>query len=509
MAYRAEFGGDVVIDVVGYRRHGHNEGDEPSYTQPLMYERIRRHPSVRTRYLERLAADGMVDPAAAESDARAALEHLDDVRSSVAAAKEHRWVEPREARTAPKRPEPATAVAAHRLRRLGESLLVMPDGFEVHPKLVGPLAARRAALGGDGRIDWGHAEALALASLVVDGVPVRLTGQDTERGTFSQRHLALFDTRTGARHAPIEHLPEAAASFEVRNSPLSELACLGFEYGYAVAAPEALVIWEAQFGDFVNAAEVVVDQFIVAGLAKWGETSRLTLLLPHGFEGQGPEHSSARLERFLALCANGNLRVAVPSTSAQYFHLLRRQGLHPLLRPLVVMTPKSLLRLPAATSPLAGLARGRFRPVIGPARTADRARVRRLVLCSGKFFYDLARGAADVAADGIAVGRVELLYPFPAAEVRALARRYPNLERLVWAQEEPRNMGALKFVLPELARALPRGARLEAVARPERASPAEGYGAAHLATQRRLVRQALWGDRSRHGRPEALVVPWR
>lgn len=510
MAYRAEFGGDVVIDVVGYRRYGHSESDEPAYTQPLMYERIRETPPVRQKYLGRLVSDGIVDPHEAEERRKAAFDRLDEVREGLRQRRAQRWSEAPEARPAAREPEPATAVPLERLRVLSDALLDVPDGFTVHPKLVRPLARRREALRAGESIDWGQAEALALAALISDGIPVRLTGQDTERGTFSQRHLALFDARTGVRHAPIEHLPKAKAAIEVHNSPLSEFACLGFEYGYATAAPETLVIWEAQYGDFVNEAEVIVDQFIVAGLAKWGEASRLTLLLPHGFEGQGPEHSSARLERFLALCANGNLRVANPTTPAQYFHLLRRQGLHPTLRPLVVMTPKSLLRLPEAMSSGEELAAGRFRPVIGPARVGHRSRVRRLVLCSGKFYYDLLRSSLRERHAEVAIGRVELLYPFPAREIRVLLRRFPKLEQVVWAQEEPRNMGALKFLLPELAALVPAGVAVEAVARPERSSPAEGYGAAHLAEQRRIVRQSFAGTGSRRSRRVAAAAfPWR
>jgi 2-oxoglutarate dehydrogenase E1 component len=507
MAYRAEFGGDVVVDVVGYRRYGHNEGDEPAYTQPLMAERIRATPSVRAKYAEALIAAGAIDVAAAEEAQRAAFEKLDLLRVGLRATRAQRWSEQRE--TAPRAgvAEPATAIPAERLTGLGRALLDVPSGFSVHPKLESPLQRRRTALAPGGRVDWGLAESLALASLLEEGVPVRLTGQDTERGTFSQRHLALFDARTGQRHAAIEHLAGARAAIEIHNSPLSELACLGFEYGYSTGAPEGLVLWEAQYGDFFNAAEVIVDQFIVAGLAKWGEASRLTLLLPHGFEGQGPEHSSARLERFLALCANGNLRVAVPSTTSQYFHLLRRQALHPVLRPLVVMTPKSLLRLNDSASPLEELTAGRFRAVLAPI-DADPRRVRRLVLCSGKLFYDLTR-APRADDPELAVARVELLYPFPTREVRALLGRFPRLERVVWAQEEPRNMGALKFVLPELVRTVPGGVTLETVARPERSSPAEGYGSVHLAAQRRIVREALRGVRVRGPRREVRTVPWR
>ncbi|MGH7676275.1 MAG: multifunctional oxoglutarate decarboxylase/oxoglutarate dehydrogenase thiamine pyrophosphate-binding subunit/dihydrolipoyllysine-residue succinyltransferase subunit, partial [Gemmatimonadales bacterium] len=343
-----------------------------------------------------------------------------------------------------------------------------------------------------GGIEWAHAEALALASLVVDGTPVRLTGQDTERGTFSQRHLVLHDAGDGRRWAPIQHLPGARAAFELYNSPLSEMACLGFEYGYAVQVPEALVLWEAQFGDFANGGEVIIDQFITAGLAKWGQTSRLTLLLPHGYEGQGPEHSSARLERYLALGAEGNIRVANCTTPAQYFHLLRRQGRHAERRPLVVMTPKSLLRLPAATSRADELTAGGFRPVLDDPEAGDRRdKVSRLVLCSGKVYYDLVAAPRRADAKHIAIGRVELLYPFPAQELAELVGRYPALREIVWVQEEPRNMGARKFVLPKLRDLAPASVAIKDVSRPERSSPAEGYPAAHQAQQARIVAAAL------------------
>ena len=297
-------------------------------------------------------------------------------------------------------------------------LLRVPDGFTVNPKLAKQLERRRDALD-EGGIDWGQAEELAFASLLVEGLPVRLTGQDTERGTFSHRHLVLHDAQNGQAYAPIQNLNEAAASFEIHNSPLSEEACLGFEYGYSVAAPEALVAWEAQFGDFVNGAQVAIDQFIVSGLSKWGQTSRLTLLLPHGYEGNGPEHSSARLERFLQLAAQENIRIANCTTAAQYFHLLRRQALDPSARPLVVMTPKGLLRLRQAASGLSELAESSFRPVLGDA-TVDPARVRRLVLCSGKVYYDLVGNESRGQADWIAVGRLEQLYPFPVTEAAAV-----------------------------------------------------------------------------------------
>ena len=493
MTYRGTFHGDVVIDVVGYRRHGHNEGDEPSYTQPLMYERIRQHPPVRERYAGQLVAEGVVTTAEVEAQAEAGYERLAEIQRGLKAslAAPVRGEEPqrisREVAI-----EPETAVAAERLAELNAQLLTVPEGFTINPKLAKQLERRRETLGPAGGIEWAHAEALALASLVLDGTPVRLTGQDTERGTFSQRHLMLHDASDGRRWAPIQHLPGARVSFEMHNSPLSELACLGFEYGYAVQAPEALVLWEAQFGDFANGGEVIIDQFIIAGLAKWGQTSRLTLLLPHGYEGQGPEHSSARLERYLALGAEGNIRVANCTTPAQYFHLLRRQGRHAERRPLVLMTPKSLLRLPAATSRLDDLTAGAFRPVLDDRDGAiSRDRVTRLVLCSGKIYYDLLAAPRRAEAKHIAIGRVELLYPFPAQELAELVGRYPGLREIVWTQEEPRNMGARKFVLPKLRDLAPASVAIKDVSRPERSSPAEGYPAAHQAQQARIVGAAL------------------
>ncbi|HEY6059896.1 MAG TPA: multifunctional oxoglutarate decarboxylase/oxoglutarate dehydrogenase thiamine pyrophosphate-binding subunit/dihydrolipoyllysine-residue succinyltransferase subunit, partial [Gemmatimonadales bacterium] len=493
MMYRDKFRSDVVIDVVGYRRHGHNEGDEPSYTQPLMYERIRQTPTVRQRYAEQLAAEGVLDAAAAEASADAATTHLQEIQQALKAslATGGAGEEPHRISTNAVA-EPETAVRAELLTTLNEQLLLVPEGFTVNPKLKKQLERRRETIGPGGGIEWAHAEALALASLVAEGVPVRLTGQDTERGTFSQRHLVLHDAVNGRRYAPIKHLPGARAPFELHNSPLSELACLGFEYGYAVAAPEALVLWEAQFGDFANGGEIIIDQFIISGLAKWGQTSRLTLLLPHGYEGQGPEHSSARVERFAALGAEGNIRVANCTTPAQYFHLLRRQARHAEMRPLILMTPKSLLRLPAATSRLEELATGRFRPVLDDAAAAERRdAITRLVLCSGKVYYDLLASPARAQASHVAIGRVEMLYPFPAAETGELVRRYPNLAEVVWVQEEPRNMGARKFVLPKLRDLTPAAIAIKDVSRPERASPAEGYPAAHQAEQARIVREAL------------------
>ena len=346
-----------------------------------------------------------------------------------------------------------------------------------------------------GGIDWGHAEALALGSLLVEGIPVRLTGQDTERGTFSHRHLVLHDAVTGERYAPIQHLTDAEASIELHNSPLSEYGALGFDYGYSVAAPETLVLWEAQFGDFVNGAQIIIDQFLVSGLSKWHQTSRLTLLLPHGYEGNGPEHSSARLERFLQSAAQENIRVANPSTAAQYFHLLRRQALDARPRPLVTMTPKGLLRLAESAATLEELSTGGFQPVLDdPA--ADHAQARTLVFCSGKIYYDIAGHEARAGRTPSPSIRIDQLYPFPARALAELLGRYPNVEEIVWAQEEPHNMGAYRSIRHRLEDALPSGVPLRYVGRPWRASPSEGYPTAHLAEQERIVSEALGASTS-------------
>ena len=492
MAYREKFRRDVLIDLVGYRRHGHNESDEPTYTQPVMYERIKQLPPVRSRYAEQLAAEGVVSVEEATQQAESAYQRLVDAQQRFKASLGKGPVPEPPKPTGPGH-EVATAVAPETLTALNEQLLTWPQNFAVNPKLKKQLERRRVAVGPEGGIDWAHAEALALASLVVEGVPVRLTGQDTERGTFSQRHLVLHDVKTGQRFAPIQRLPGALAPLELHNSPLSELASLGFEYGYSAEAAEALVLWEAQFGDFINGGQVIVDQFLSSGLSKWGLTTRLTLLLPHGYEGQGPEHSSARLERFLQLCAEGNIRVANPTSPAQYFHLLRRQARRTRQRPLIVMTPKSLLRHPQASSRLEDLAEGTWRPVFDdPWATDERAAgVTRLVLCTGKLYYELLAEAEKMTAERPALIRLEQLYSFPWSESRQVLARYPNVQQLIWAQEEPRNMGAWNYLDPKLRELLPAGAELRYVGRPERASPAEGYPAAHMAEQSRIVADAL------------------
>ena len=493
MAYREKFGNDALIDLVGYRRHGHNEGDEPAYTQPRMYARIRDLPTARQRYAAELVAAGVLSAEDAEARAAAAYQRLVEIQQ---AFKGKAGSQVRQAETGPRRvvasQQVETAVPAEQLLQLNEQLLAWPEGFTVHPKLAKQLERRRVTVGDAGGIEWGHAEALALGSLLVEGVPLRLTGQDTERGTFSHRHMVLHDIETGKTHAPIQHIPGALAPFELYNSPLSELATIGFEYGYSVAAPEAMVLWEAQFGDFINGAQVMIDQFLAAGLSKWGQTTRLTLLLPHGYEGQGPEHSSARLERFLQLAAEGNIRVANPTTPAQYFHLLRRQARRNRQRPLIVMTPKSLLRLPQASSRLDDLSAGRWHPVLDDVWAAPHTdQIRRVVLCSGKVYYDLMTEAEKLTTGRPAVVRLEQLYSFPWAEARAMLARYPRLEEIVWVQEEPRNMGAWTYLAPKLQELATGGIHVGYVGRPERASPAEGYPAAHAAEQGRIIREAL------------------
>jgi 2-oxoglutarate dehydrogenase E1 component len=491
MAFRHRFWSDVVIDLVGYRRHGHNEQDEAAYTQPLMAAEIAEHPTVREQYASALAVEGVVPAEEAErlteevtARLKGAHEALKESfgRAIPAKSRSERVPQSTEAGT-------ETGVSAERLRQLNQELLRVPDGFTVHPKLARQLERRVSAIDAGG-IDWGQAEALALGSLVADGIPVRLTGQDTERGTFSHRHVMLHDAATGETYAPITQLDEAQASLEVYNSPLSEFAALGFEYGYSVAAPEALVAWEAQFGDFVNGAQVILDQFVVSGLSKWKQTSRLTLLLPHGYEGNGPEHSSARLERFLQLAAQDNIRIAYPSTSAQYFHLLRRQALEPSARPLVVMTPKGLLRLKEASALLDELVSGRWRPVLDDSG-ADSETVRRLILCTGKIFYDLAGHELRAGRPDVAIGRVEQLYPYPTAAVKELVDRYPALGEVVWVQEEPQNMGAWRATRHRLEEAIGGRVPLRYIGRPWRASPSEGYPTAHLREQDRIVREAL------------------
>jgi 2-oxoglutarate dehydrogenase E1 component len=496
-AFRQEFGHDVLIDVIGYRRFGHNEADEPAYTQPEMTAIIKKKQRVAELFAEKLVADGIVSADEVEQSKSAIWDELSRLHTALkdqikAAAESGSPTQQTGEYTLDRSPSPEvkTAVSSERLLSLNSELLNVPDGFTVHPKLVKQLERRRNAVGPDGGIDWAHAESLAFGSLLTEGIPIRITGQDVQRGTFSHRHMVLHDATNGQAVSPIQNLPGALAPFELHNSPLSEMACVGFEYGYSQEAPEALVLWEAQFGDFVNGAQVIIDQFIVSGLAKWGQTSRLTMLLPHGYEGAGPEHSSGRVERMLQLAAEGNIRVANVTTPAQYFHLLRRQALIEKPRPLVVMTPKSLLRLPQARNRVEHLSETRFFPVLGEPGV-DSNSVTRLILCTGKVFYDLRQHEMRQDNGAVAIGRIEQLYPFPEQGLRDLIGAYPNLREVVWVQEEPRNMGARAFMAPRLQQILPDHLAIGYVGRPERASPSEGYPAAHTIEQNRIVKTAL------------------
>ncbi len=492
IAYRTAFRKDVVIDLVGYRRHGHNEGDEPTYTQPELYARIKAHPTARQVWADRLVKENVLsadEAATAEKVAFAKLEeaHRSTERGAVshADAPSPRGKNPDDHGDA----APQTGVAADRLAALNERLLTWPSDFNPHPRLAKQLERRREAMGGDPVIDWGLAEALSIATLLTEGVPVRLTGQDAERGTFSHRHAVLHDVQSGGTFTPLANLPQATAPFEIFNSPLSETAVLGFEYGFSVAWKEALVLWEAQFGDFVNVAQPIIDQFLIADQSKWGQDSGVVLLLLHGYEGQGPEHSSARPERFLQLAAEGNLRFAYPSTPAQYFHVLRRQARLRPRRPLVLMQPKSLLRLPEAMSRIEALSSGGFRPVIDDVRVdLPRDAVTRVVLCTGKVFYDLT---AQPLPSHVAIVRVEQLYPWPQAELEKVMDGYPSAEEVLWVQEEPKNMGYWTFVQPRLRVSVGNAGVLRYVGRPDRASPAEGFLDVHRAEQARIVSDAL------------------
>ncbi len=501
MAYRERWGRDIVIDVIGYRRFGHNETDEPAYTQPGMAAAIKSHKPVSEIYSEKLVGEGVVgaEDVTAESEQRRAemTRALRELREKMEAGE---YEDPTvtgattstgELLDRSASPPVDTSVAAETLRTINEELLRTPEGFNVHRKLRRPLGKRVDALS-QGGIDFGQAEALAFGSLLGDGVHIRLTGQDTERGTFSHRHLVLHDENTGLKYTPMKHLAGATAPFELYNSPLSEIACLGFEYGYSAASPGALVLWEAQFGDFANAAQVIIDSFIVSGEAKWGQTSRLTMLLPHGYEGSGPEHSSARIERFLALGAEGNIRIANPSTAAQYFHLLRRQALIRKPRPLVVFTPKGLLRLDRAASSLEDLTDGELHFILDDPTAAERREeVERLVLCTGKIYYDIDASERRAAAGNVAIARVEMIYPFAKEQLLEVIGRYPNLKEIAWVQEEPRNMGAWKVMSRRFPAVIPDGVDLTYIGRPGRASPGEGYSGAHALEQERIVLTAL------------------
>jgi 2-oxoglutarate dehydrogenase E1 component len=488
LEYRQTFARDVVVELLCYRRHGHNEGDEPGFTQPLMYEKIRRRPPAHELYTAALAGDGFPR----EQLAALAADYQSRLETALTLPADARQGLGFQAKWEPFRREagaddPETAVAVEQLQELGSRLARIPAGFHVHPKIARLLEKRRdQILQGEG-LDWATGETLAFATLLSDGVPVRLSGQDCRRGTFNQRHAALVDQKTGQLYVPLAFVASGQAPVQIYDSMLSEAAVLGFEYGHSLEMPEGLTIWEAQFGDFANGAQVIIDQFIASGHAKWDRASGLTLFLPHGYEGQGPEHSSARIERYLALCADNNLQVAYPSTPAQLFHLLRRQVKLPYRRPLIIFTPKSLLRLPACTSPLAELATGSFTPVL--ADPEPQTQVQTLLLCTGKIYYELAERRRLDRLQGVALWRLEQLYPLRLDTLAEAHRGWSGLTRIAWVQEEPENMGAWPFLRPQLTRLF--GREPEYIGRPAAAATAVGSHRRHGKEQAQIIDAAF------------------
>ena len=492
--FRLRFKRDVVIDLVCYRRHGHNEADEPAATQPLMYKKIRGMETTRRKYADRLIERGLADEAAVQAMMDDYRERLDkgepvtdvetEPRSNQFAARWHDF----EHVEAPC--DVDTTVPLDKIRELSAALTALPEGFQLHNRVKRIVEDRAKMAAGKIPMDWGFAETMAYATLIDQGHKLRLVGQDSGRGTFFHRHAVLHNQADGSSITPLQRInPDLEVT--VIDSLLSEEAVLAFEYGYATAAPDTLVIWEAQFGDFANGAQVVIDQFIASGEAKWGRLCGLTLFLPHGYEGQGPEHSSARLERFLQLCANHNIQVCVPSTPAQMFHLLRRQVLQPTRKPLVVMTPKSLLRSKAATSQLQVLTDGRFQQVIGDRGPGKAEEIKRVVFCAGKVYYDLAEKRDAENVREVAVMRVEQLYPFPEDDLRGFVEEFPNATEVVWCQEEPQNQGAWYQIRHHLQACISERHELKYAGRPHSASPAVGYYAVHVQEQQALVNEAI------------------
>jgi 2-oxoglutarate dehydrogenase E1 component len=495
--FRKQFHKDVVLDVVGFRRLGHNEADEPSYTQPLMYQRVKAHPGVREIYGQKLIKEGIVT----EDEVKGLIEdrvakYNDALDRAKTIATEHEAETIHAPSTDEEDGSPILPTQGEQtaIQAVTDLISIIPKQFHLHPKMVGQLA-RRAKMGaGTLNMDWAFAEAMAFGSLVLEGTSVRLSGQDSGRGTFSQRHAVLYDIESGEPWCPLSSLSSRAGAgkFEVFDSSLSEQGVLGFEYGYSVIAEKSLTLWEAQFGDFANGAQVIIDQFIASGEDKWQQLSRLVLLLPHGYEGQGPEHSSARLERYLQLCGQNNMQVANPTTPAQYFHLLRRQMKQNVARPLVVMTPKSLLRLPAASSPVDDLFHGGFVPVLDDGKIADKSAVDRIVICSGKVYYDILEARESGLKNNVALIRLEQLYPYPKQLLRDTIAQYPNAKEVLWAQEEPKNMGGWAFVKPRLLQTVPELlGEVRYVGRARSASPSTGFYAVHKKEQQDIVSQAL------------------
>lgn len=501
-AYRQKFHKDFVINLIGYRRYGHNEGDEPRFTQPVMYQKIDEHLSVRKLWASRLEQDNVIPQGHGDEMLQGFINQLQQENEKLDAEKS--LFEP-----IPSPPprgaaqKVKTSIPLKRVKELNQSLLQFPKGFPLNPKLVKSVEKRLDSINkSTDKVDWATAEDIAFASILQDGIAIRLTGQDSARGTFSQRHAVFYDVKTNKGFIPLQSIPQAQASFEVLNSPLSEVGAIGFEIGYNVQSPERLVIWEAQYGDFVNNAQGVIDEFLVSGRAKWGLTPSLVLLLPHGNEGQGPDHSSGRIERFLALAAETNIRVAYPSTAAQYFHLLRRQAL--LLKtdplPLIVFTPKGLLRHPLVASPVSELTEGSWQPLMDDAEIDKPKSINSLILCSGRIYVDLVGSEFRKSIRNVAIARLEQLYPFPKEALENLIHQYPNLERLIWVQEEPLNMGAWNYLRPRLRQLTEDQLPLHYVGRPESSSPAEGSSTSYRANQQALIEQAFKFDEQAHTR---------
>ena len=502
MAYRARFKKDVVIDLIGYRRYGHNETDEPRFTQPLMYKKISQHPTVLSQYRRKLVEEGWTQEsveAPTRSLQQSLQQALDRIRAKEAPVSSARSY-PRQfacifEHTPVERPE-VMATTRTRFERdslieLGQKMTTLPSGFKAQNKLIRLLQSRHKMLGGKGAIDWGFSELLALASLSKENFGVRLTGQDSRRGTFSSRHAVWYDTETGQ---PYEYMNQIGpGDVQIINSPLSEQGCLGFEFGYSIATPNSLVLWEAQFGDFVNGAQIIIDQFLVASEAKWKVTSGLVLLLPHGYEGMGPEHSSARPERFLQCCGNFNIQVCNLTTPAQLFHVLRRQMLRRFRKPLVIMTPKSLLRHQDVISPISDFTDRDFREVLEDSSSLDHSKVERLILCTGKIYYELVayRGQNPGEHTAVPILRCEQLYPFPYESIQRVTNKYPQLKEILWVQEEPHNMGGWGFVQPRLQEHFGSKIKVSYVGRKHSGSTAEGSAGAHAVEQQRVVKEAF------------------
>lgn len=495
--YRMEFNKDVVVDMICFRKHGHSEADEPAATQPVMYQHIRNHPGVRHIYTEKLVSEGIINPGEAEE---MAAKYIDALENNYVVSRPHTNVidsrhtinfEPyRDTRW---NVEASTALDAERVRSLSESFSTVPDNMALHRALKRILGDRRTMGAGAKACDWGFAETLAYASLLTENFPVRISGQDSGRGTFFHRHAVIHDQKSGDTYLPLQNMSPDQASFLVINSTLSEEAVLAYEFGYASADPKSLVIWEAQFGDFANGAQVVIDQFIASCEEKWGRFCGLVMLLPHGYDGQGPEHSSARLERYLQLCAEENMQVCYPTTPSQMFHMLRRQMIRPYRKPLIVMSPKSLLRHKLSVSPLEEFIDGKFRVVIDEIDPIDKDKVHRIVVCSGKVYFDLLEARREHDVTDCAILRLEQLYPFPKSDIQNLLKAYANAEELVWVQEEPRNQGAWSMLLSTrfLGGCFDQTKPLLCVARPYSASPAVGYASLHLQQQQAVIHDAL------------------